>query len=89
MTSIPEGRLSVIISPDKVLLSGTARVTINTASSPATTVVPVVSSTDVENNCFSNVGETRETEAVSIIDSETNVGHASMLEKLSNDQVFI
>lgn len=88
ITSSPEGKLSVIISPDKVLLSGTATVSIKTTSSPATTVLPVVSATEVDNNFFSKVGETRETEAVSIIDSETNVGHASILEKFSNNHVF-
>lgn len=89
ITSNPEGKLSVIISPDKVLLSGTATVRIKTACSPATTLLPVVSATEVDNNCFSKVGETRETEVVSTISSETNVGHASILEKFSNDHVFI
>jgi len=83
-----EGKTSLIISHDKVTLSGTAIVKLKTASSQATTVLPVVSATEVVNNCFSNDGETISTELASTTGSETKFGHPSILEKLRSTPVF-
>jgi hypothetical protein len=87
-TSSHEGKSSLIISHDKVTLSGTAIVKVKTASSPATTVLPVVSTADVVSNCFSKDGETISTELVSNTGSETKFGHPSILEKLRSTPVF-
>ncbi len=83
-----EEKLSIIIIPDSVVISGTAIFSVNTASSPATTVFPVVSATDVVSNCFVNRGESKLSDASSTKGSHTKFGPHSILEYQKSTHVF-